>query len=441
MVSKLIPPISGQALSEIFRKSSRNDNLIGTNEGINVEYKESFGWKSFSMYYKAMAAFANREGGYLIFGVKDRPHILLGLSQQSLERFENIDNQVLSTNLRDRFSPEIKWVKGTYVFDDKTYGVIYTYPATEKPVICKKNDDEIKKGAIYYRYNSQNSEIDYPELKAIIDAEKEKINARWMKTIRQIGELGIAHTALLDLNKGEIITPNSNLYMDESLLEQIKFVEEGTFVETGGDPALTVVGRIQTVVGAQPIVVEQEKNRAINADEIIKSFIVQEKVNNPWEFVKQICYQAAAYMPVYYYLRLANISNKDAIAYIDEIPINSATKTLLKRRIQNSETRYSPLPSNLSQNSSKKRDYAATIENQLIIIPSDETEIRCCLSAIRGLSIDSIKKSQSVILNVMHRIYTNFFNDPQYTKIKSDFRYALCWIDEALYMDEPASKN
>mgnify|MGYP007095842700 FL=1 len=53
-------PLSNNALSKIFKKSSRNPELIGTNEGICVEYKESFGWKSLSEYFKAMAAFANR---------------------------------------------------------------------------------------------------------------------------------------------------------------------------------------------------------------------------------------------------------------------------------------------------------------------------------------------------------------------------------------------
>ena len=100
---------------------------------------------------------------------------------------------------------------------------------------------------------------------------KEKINEQWMRTIRQIGDSGIARTALLDLNNGKLISPNSNLYVDEALLGQIEFVKEGSFVETGGNPALKVVGHVQTVVGAQRIIVEQEKNKAINADEIIKS--------------------------------------------------------------------------------------------------------------------------------------------------------------------------
>ena len=111
-----------------FKKSSRNPKLIGTNEGITVEYKQSFGWASISDYFKAMASFANRDGGYIIFGVKDKPHELLGLQGQALERFTNIDNQEWTTNLKEHFAPEIVWEKTIYDFEDKKYDkIVFIY--------------------------------------------------------------------------------------------------------------------------------------------------------------------------------------------------------------------------------------------------------------------------------------------------------------------------
>lgn len=302
-----------------------------------------------------MASFANREGGYIIFGVKDKPHELLGLQGQALERFTSIDNQEWTTNLKEYFAPEIVWEKTIYVFEEKKYGIIYTYSAKTKPIICKKDADELRKAAIYYRYNSQNSEIDYPELHSIIEYEKQKINEQWMKTIRQIGDTGIAKTAILDLKSGKMTDANTTLYIDENLLNDIEFVQEGSFVETGGNPALKVVGQVQTVVGAQRVVVEQECNKAINADEIIKGFITQENVNNPLEFIKQICYQSTGNMPVYFYLSLANKSNDEGISFINEVPINSASKDLLKRRINNREVKFGRLPNNTSVTANAKK--------------------------------------------------------------------------------------
>ena len=431
----MINSLSEIALLKIFKKSTRNASLIGTNEGITVEYKESFGWKSLSEYFKAMAAFSNRDGGYIIFGIKDKPHELLGLKSEALKRFEEIDNQVWSTHLREHFSPEIIWEKIIFNFEGNNYGVLYTYSAKEKPVICKKDADELRKGAIYYRYNSQNSEIDYPELHNTIEEEKNKINSIWMQTIRQIGDSGVTKTALLDLKSGKMTGANTSLYIDESLLNDMSFVQEGSFVETGGNPALKVVGQVQTVVGAQRVVVEQERNKAINADEIINSFITQEKVNNPLEFVKQICYQNTGNMPVYYYLNLANKNDDEAISFIESVPINSMSKDLLKRRISQKEIKFVRCSNSISAASKRKTAYLQSLLEESLIIPTSETELKYCLSAIRGLERSQIKDHKDYILNVMYEIYTNYFNNQPFSSIKPEFRYSLCRIDEAMYMN------
>lgn len=432
----MLNPLSDTAILRVFKKSSRNSKLIGTNEGIAVEYKESFGWKSVSEYFKAMAAFANRDGGYIIFGIKDKPHELLGLQGNALKRFEDIDNQLWSTHLREHFSPEINWEKTTFLFEEKRFGVMYTYSAKEKPIICRKDADELRKGAIYYRYNSQNAEIDYPELHAIIEKEKNKINDLWMKTIKQIGDSGISKTALLDLKSGKMTGTNTTLYIDESLLNDITFVQEGSFVETGGNPALKVVGQVQTVIGAQRVVVEQERNKAINADEIIINFIIQEPVNNPLEFIKQICYQTTGNMPVYYYLKIANKSNEEALDFIEKIPVNSAAKNLLKRRIAKKEIKFNRILNSNSIASKKKKAYLQLILEETLIIPSNETELKYCLLALRGMDSSQIMLHKDYILNIMYEIYTNYFNNQLFSAIKPEFRYTLCWIDEALFMNE-----
>lgn len=325
--------------------------------------------------------------------------------------------------------------KDYFNFEGNNYGVLYTYSAKEKPVICKKDADELRKGAIYYRYNSQNSEIDYPELHNTIEEEKNKINSIWMQTIRQIGDSGVTKTALLDLKSGKMTGANTSLYIDESLLNDISFVQEGSFVETGGNPALKVVGQVQTVVGAQRVVVEQERNKAINADEIINSFITQEKVNNPLEFVKQICYQNTGNMPVYYYLNLANKNDDEAISFIESVPINSMSKDLLKRRISQKEIKFVRCSNSISAASKRKTAYLQSLLEESLIIPTSETELKYCLSAIRGLERSQIKDHKDYILNVMYEIYTNYFNNQPFSSIKPEFRYSLCWIDEAMYMN------
>lgn len=428
-------PVSEDNLLHIFKKSGRNSDLIGTNEGVTIEYKQSFGWKSITEYLRAMAAFSNREGGYIIFGIKDKPHLLLGLETSALKNFESRDNGEWTTNLRDFFAPEINWEKRTFVFEGKTYGIIYTYPATNKPIICKKTSGDLRKGAIYYRYNSQNTEIDYPELNAIIETEKQKINELWMKRMHQIADIGVSKLALLDLSNGSLSGTRTTLYIDEPLLNDIKFVQEGSFVETGGNPALKVVGEVQTVVGARRVVVERPQIKAINSDEIIRSFIVQEKVNNPMEYVRQICYQGSGNLPIYFYLHEAQKSREEAVVFLDSIPINSQAKEILKRRISEEEIKFSKLIVTNTVVSEKKQKFYHDIIEDDVIVPSSNNDLKYFLLAVRGLKREEIAKHKECLLNALYDIYTKYFNLQEFSSIKQEFRYALCWVDEALYME------
>lgn len=428
-------PVSEDNLLHIFKKSGRNSDLIGTNEGVTIEYKQSFGWKSITEYLRAMAAFSNREGGYIIFGIKDKPHLLLGLETSALKNFESRDNGEWTTNLRDFFAPEINWEKRTFVFEGKTYGIIYTYPAINKPIICKKTSGDLRKGAIYYRYNSQNTEIDYPELNAIIETEKQKINELWMKRMHQIADIGVSKLALLDLSNGSLSGTRTTLYIDEPLLNEIKFVQEGSFVETGGNPALKVVGEVQTVVGARRVVVERPQIKAINSDEIIRSFIVQEKVNNPMEYVRQICYQGSGNLPIYFYLHEAQKSREEAVVFLDSIPINSQAKEILKRRISEEEIKFSKLIVTNTVVSEKKQKFYHDIIEDDVIVPSSNNDLKYFLLAVRGLKREEIAKHKECLLNALYDIYTKYFNLQEFSSIKQEFRYALCWVDEALYME------
>lgn len=112
-----------------------------------------------------------------------------------------------------------------------------------------------RKGAIYYRYNSQNSEIDYPELHNIIELEKNKINALWMQTIRQIGDSGITKTVLLDLKNGKMTGANTSLYIDESLLNDISFVQKLIFLFTNSEYyAIIILKSINNKTDGKPVI-------------------------------------------------------------------------------------------------------------------------------------------------------------------------------------------
>lgn len=111
------------------------------------------------------------------------------------------------------------------------------------------------------------------------------------------------------------------------------------------------------------------------------------------------------------------------------------SKDLLKRGINNREVKFNRLPNNTSSVTQKKKEYIQAIFEHNLIIPSTEVELKYCLIAMRAIEPKHILEYKDYILNVLYEIYSTYFNAQPFSSIKSDFRYTLCWIDEALYID------
>lgn len=236
-------------LSEVDEKG-----FLKHRESSKIEFKENFNWSNFAKYAKTMASFANAKGGYLIFGIKDSPRKPIGIKK---EKFDNIKQEKITNFLLEHFSPELTWEMKTMHLKEKFFGIIYTEEADEKPVICKKDKDNIiKSGEIYYRYRARSSKIQFPELKKIIQEYREKERYQWMKLIEKIAQTGPKNIALVDLLNGSISTSlveKSQLIIDRKLLEELKekvtFIEEGHFSETDGEPTLKIIGEVKPVNG------------------------------------------------------------------------------------------------------------------------------------------------------------------------------------------------
>jgi hypothetical protein len=72
-----------------------------------------------------------------------------------------------------------------------------------------------------------------------------------MKHIEKIGTVGPQNIHLVDTYKGELHTDKGKILLDKELLDKIKFIKEGQFVEKGGAPTLRIVGEISGVVDTE----------------------------------------------------------------------------------------------------------------------------------------------------------------------------------------------
>jgi hypothetical protein len=217
-------------------------------EGQELEFKEQFNLAGLADYFRDFAAFANNRGGYLIFGVKNAPRFPTGLNPSSLIQFEKIDPEKISGHLLDIFSADIRWAQQVIEVSKKIFGVFYVYEAFNKPIIAKKDegkDQIIKNGEIYYRYGGRTQKIQHAELESIIRKRVDASNREWLDLMAKIGKIGPSNAAILDTAKGLIEKNESQVLMlDQHLIDKLKFVREGDFVEGKGKTALKLVGDI-----------------------------------------------------------------------------------------------------------------------------------------------------------------------------------------------------
>ena len=245
---------------EYIRKvlSSRNPNgTLKSRESFTVEFKESFNKANIAKYAKAMAAYSNNRGGYIIFGVKDNPRLIAGLKNNN---FDNLNQEQFSEAVTSLFAPVIEWESGTFSIEVTTadgetishkIGWIYTSEAEYKPIIAQKNNDseKISCGDVFYRYRARNEKIKFAEMSRIIEERITKEREGLLKLFEVIRENKTANLGIVNYTNGKITTPYGvDVAFDRKLVTQVlkraKFIKEGSFHETGGIPVIKVTGNI-----------------------------------------------------------------------------------------------------------------------------------------------------------------------------------------------------
>jgi hypothetical protein len=195
--------------------------------GQELEFKEQFNLAGLADYFRDFAAFANNRGGYLIFGVKDSPRTLIGLSDKAKEQFDKIDPEKITGFLLEIFSSYIRWAQAVVIIGGMSFGVFRIYEASTKPVIARKDegkDQVIKNGSIYYRYGGRTQKIQFAELESIINKRIDQNNNQLLDLMSKIGNSGPQNAAILDTEKSLIKKgDNRILVMDDSLAEKLKF--------------------------------------------------------------------------------------------------------------------------------------------------------------------------------------------------------------------------
>ncbi|HLE75752.1 MAG TPA: ATP-binding protein [Candidatus Bathyarchaeia archaeon] len=430
-------PFSQENMNEIFKVSPNKPNRVISRESSWLEFKESFGWASLAKYLRSCAAFANSKGGYIVFGIANRPHILKGLKGKNLDSFEGFDPEQMTNHFNDHFAPEIEWNIHQYELHGNVYGLLYVYESKNKPVVCCKDaGKELKEGDIYYRYRGRTERIKYPELRTILDAGREQEQQLWMQHLANIARIGVREAGIFDLHTGQITGFGGSFLIDESLLSQLSFIKEGEFSEVKGKPVLKLIGNVEPIrsmpsnAGKKQII----KTKGIRIGDIVGSFLSRERVAEPQEFIKQICFESTAFLPVYYYMHTAGLNSGRTIDMLNEVVSRSASKTKLIERIMNTSTQQLTLPAGDSYAAKKKREYVEQLIGNSVDPTLSGKNLEYCLQAVRGLSQKEAFK-HSKYLRILLRNWFNKHYASAKGSLADNLRRAICWIDEVIYKE------
>ncbi len=430
-------PLSVENISELFALNGEK-NKMKRRESVSLEYKESFSFGSMAMYFRTIASFANRNGGYIIFGIKDKPREPIGLKPKNLKMFENLKIEEFTQNLNEYFSPEIMWEHCVYEFENKFFGIIYIHELKNKPAICKKNYDSkeekysLKDGDIYYRYSGRSQKIRYPELMEIIDKKRRNEERMWLDYLIKSAKIGIENIGLLNLKSGSIQGRNiSSLYIDEGLLKQIKFIQEGNFREKEGSPALKLMGEIENINGEKIIIKEEKekiKIRGISEIDIIETFLIDKDVSEEAEeYIKEIANCKSGFVPVYYYLILNNCTIDEGIDIIESVNVRTNAKTKVLERLKEKRREKGKIPLNSKE---AIENIFNNIINESFKVKEDNLELflKSIICADDQIIIEHTTFIKKILLQIFNTCYSS-----QDRSLVGKIRKAICRVDETMY--------
>jgi len=329
-------------LRSFFAKDASGAWQCVAGETDEFECKEGFSLRNFSKPLRTIAGFANNRGGYLFFGVKDKP---LGFAVCGLadDRFTDTDQNKFSQTIRSVLEPTPRFRVASLKLEAMTVGVIHVEPHPAKPVIASKTEGDVTEGAIYYRYPGETKVICYADLRAILDERDLRSREAIMPMVQRLLELGPKDAMVANLAEGQLEDGGRPILIDPQSLQRIKFIREGEFDEVDGAPTLRIIGDAQTVP-AEILAPVRTVREEVTVDAILRNFIYRNPVEQPLSYFSQVSHEAGWILPIFYYLHLAGQSRKGAVAALKASKIaKPKTRDELIKLLNGKRTLYSRL--------------------------------------------------------------------------------------------------
>jgi hypothetical protein len=250
--------VNGLRLEELIKIDPKS-LAVKSRESLHREFKELFNTASLPKYAKTIAAMANTDGGYIYFGIADRPNRIVGCDPETIP-----DSAVLSDSLNNWFEPHVNVEIIEFEYSDLKVVAFKILESQVKPVICKKNatvvlertkrgkverNDKtvLSEGAIYRRYAGKTQQIRFAELHEIFLERDRIIYSALLENMKSIQRIGVERVGIADVSAMSTGGDISRIYLSKEAIKNLNLIDKGKFVETEaeGDTSYFVAGTVK----------------------------------------------------------------------------------------------------------------------------------------------------------------------------------------------------
>ena len=179
-----------------------------------------------AQYFKAMAAFANNQGGYILFGIGDKPRRLIGLKDKSLSQFEELKVEDFTKALENKPVDEpIEYIKRICSATSANYPVYFfmrqaSMTASDALSVVKQTTSRgVAKDKLIERLEGKNIlQSKLPISSTSAGKQKETYRQQWLteSISMPVENIGYCVEAVLYLSNEEIVEHDQ--YIRASLL-------------------------------------------------------------------------------------------------------------------------------------------------------------------------------------------------------------------------------
>ncbi|MBN1842969.1 MAG: hypothetical protein JW883_11900 [Deltaproteobacteria bacterium] len=258
-----------------------------------------------------------------------------------------------------------------------------------------------------------------------------------MQHLENIARIGVLEAGIFDLHTGSVTGAGGSFLIDESLLSQLSFIKEGEFSEVKGKPTLKLIGHVEPLAGTVIGTSKRQiiKTKGIRTADIILSTLNQYNVPEPDEYIKQICFESTAFLPVYYFIKKSGMTLDKIVELLEGVVTRSATRSKLIERLKRHSTQELPIPNVKTAAATKKREFAKALLNKKTSASLSEKELTYCLQALRGLTISEIRSNSKYLRGFLRNLFNKHYSSAK-GPLADNLRRAICWVDEALNMGD-----